>query len=115
MDALVYPNSNGQYRVANDVAASLPKSPDWRAVSPYEAQRLANEGVVAVGVQRNPGGHGHMVTVRPELQPGSNESIGAPPTVNNVGKRVGVGPDSWAFEPGQPVNYYVPNDKLYPE
>ncbi len=116
MDALKYRDS-GNTAVANDAARQLSKSPDWREVSPQDAQRLANQGIVVIGVQPNTGlkdngmpNHGHMVTVRPEIVPGLAESYGTAPVVNSIGKRREVVPAQQAFDPKlPPPRYYAPN------
>jgi len=132
MGALTYPN--GEYDVANDAArylaedAMLP-SGHWRAVdTPREAQELANQGIVVVGVQTNRGRdergrqrHGHMVTVRPEASPGLAESVERKlssamerqvlPIVNNVGAAISVESAATAFEKSQPVHYYTPRKR----
>jgi hypothetical protein len=108
MAALKYPGS-GNMAVANDAARYLAKSPNWREVTPQDAQRLANRGIVVVGVQANPGGHGHMVTVRPEIMPGLAESLGVAPIVNNIGARINVVPARDAFDRElAPPRYYSP-------
>jgi len=120
MGALTYPK--GEYAVANDAGRylAIDAKPDrpgqWRVVPPEDAQRLANEGIVVVGVQRNTGRdaqgghkHGHMATVRPELIPGLAQSLGRAPIVNNIGARRTIEPGETAFrEDGGPVIYYTP-------
>jgi hypothetical protein len=60
----------------------------YREVSPAEAQRLANQGVLVVAVQPH-FGHGHVATVRPG-------GSGSNPLINNIGKRVNIVPASRA-------------------
>jgi hypothetical protein len=117
---LEYPN--GTPAVANDAGrylATEAKQPtgSWRALEPSEAQDLANQGTVVIGVQRNTGqdangnpNHGHIVTVRPELIPGEAESLGQGPIVNNIGRTRTVQPAQSVFEKdGGPVLYYGPS------
>jgi hypothetical protein len=131
MGALTYPS--GEYAVANDAARYLAEdsmlpSGSWRAVdTPTEAQQLANQGIVVVGVQANRGRdergrqrHGRMVTVRPEAIPGlaadyerKQAASGVPkailPIVNNIGVAVGVESAETAFpSKDRPVHYYTP-------
>jgi RHS repeat-associated protein len=112
LDALT--NAHGQPNLANAAATQLATSPSWHEVTPEEAQTLANQGQVVVGVQENPAGHGHEVTVRPELMPGLAQSMGQAPIVNNIGAHVGVVPASQAFSSSQPVHYYAPNPQRQP-
>jgi hypothetical protein len=107
-DGLEYPN--GVPAVANDAARYLPLSKAWDRVQPQDAQDLANQGTVVVGVQSNPGGHGHMVTVRPEIVPGVSEMSGEAPLVNNVGRERNILPADRAFpDSSLPVRYYAPS------
>ncbi len=100
--------SNGQPNLANTNAQTLPNSPDWREVTPEEAQVLANQGVVVVAAQGNPGGHGHVATVRPELMPGVAQHLGQAPLINNIGARREVSPAAAAFARTRAVRYYTP-------
>ena len=102
-------DKNGQPNLANTSAQQLPNSSQWHEVSPQEAQNLANQGVPVVGVQEH-SGHGHEVTVAPELMPGLTMHLYGSPLVNNVGARVGVMAASQAFSTSQPVHYYAPNN-----
>ncbi len=107
-DGLV--NANGTPNLANVDARTLPNSPQWHEVTPEEAQNLANQGVTVVAAQANPGGHGHIATVRPELLPGTQEYIGQGPLINNIGRYVDIRSADQAFAPNQPVRYYAPAD-----
>jgi hypothetical protein len=134
MGALTYPS--GEYAVANDAARYLAEdallpSGHWRAVdTPAEAQQLANEGIVVIGVQANRGRdergrqrHGHMVTVRPETIPGlaadyekGLATAGTPkpilPIVNNIGANIRVESAGTAFpDKDRPVRYYTPRQR----
>ena len=87
-------------RTANDIAVLMAQSPLWYAVSPFDAQRLANVGRVVVGTYFNPNsrGHGHVVTVRP------SDDSGFDPRLANVGRVNGVIP---ASELLVPLVYYT--------
>ena len=130
MSALTYPN--GEFAVANDAAGYLAEdaySPagQWREVPRDQVQRLANGGIIVVGVQRNSERdaqgrlkHGHMVTVRPEAIPGLTESLekrmSKPgqlkefvPIVSNIGRELRVESAATAFSnKNDPVFYYTP-------
>jgi len=112
--------SSGEYVEANNAANHLQASKNWQQVSAIEAQDLANQGTVVIGVQRYPGSdpstgmpnHGHMVTVRPEDHPGLAEMQGEAPIVNNIGARRNVVPADQAFPDGtRPVRYYAPRQR----
>ena len=103
-DALV--DKNGTPNLANTDAKTLANSPAWKPVSAQEAQNLANQGVTVVGVIFETG-HGHIVTVRPELLPGTQDVGRYGPLVNNIGQNVGVTNGNKAFEGGTP-QYYAP-------
>ncbi|HKV05579.1 MAG TPA: RHS repeat-associated core domain-containing protein, partial [Candidatus Acidoferrales bacterium] len=103
-------NNNPQARgtpaaMANEMAGNLAKSDQYKAVAPAQAQQFANKGQIVIAVQPNPHGHGHVATVRPDA---SNH--GSNPTINNVGRHVGVAPASRAFNSHLPApKYYTPN------
>ncbi len=100
MGALTNPG-NGQPALANQIAANLARhGSGYRQVSPAEAQRLANQGVLVIAVQPH-AGHGHVATVRPG---GSANN----PLINNIGAHVNVVPASRAFYRNPPVTYYTP-------
>jgi RHS repeat-associated protein len=105
-DALV--NKSGTPNLANTDAETLANSPSWKPVSPEEAQKLANEGVTVVGVISETG-HGHIVTVRPELVPGLQDVGKYGPVVNNIGASVGVMNGNKAFRGATP-QYYAPTN-----
>jgi hypothetical protein len=67
---------DGNPNLANTDARTLANSSQYHEVSPEEAQKLANQGVPVVAAQENPGGHGHVATVRPELMPGLGQRLG---------------------------------------
>jgi len=103
-------NGNPQARgtpaaMANEMAGNLAKSDQYHAISSTEAQQAANQGKLVIAVQPNPHGHGHVATVRPD-----STNKGANPTINNVGRSVGVKPASAAFSSHLPApKYYTPN------
>jgi hypothetical protein len=101
-----------RYALTNEAAEQLPSSSEWHEVLPKDAQNLANQGTLVVGVQPNPYGHGHMVTVRPETMPGLAASLGQAPIVNNIGEQRNVVPAEQAFDNGlvRP-RYYAPNKR----
>ncbi len=106
-DALV--NASGTPNLANTDAKTLANSPAWRPVTPEEAQNLANQGVTVVGVISE-SGHGHIVTVRPELLPGMQDVGAHGPLVNNIGGHVGVTNGNNAFGGATPT-YYAPTNQ----
>jgi hypothetical protein len=109
MKDLYYGN---RYAVANEAAKQLANSSEWHEVLPKDVQNLANQGTLVIGVQRNPFGHGHMVTVRPETMPGLAGSLGQAPIVNNIGEDRNVVPAGQAFKNSlAPPRYYAPNKR----
>lgn len=99
-------NSNGQPLPANQQAANLAKSPDYKQVSPAEAQQSANTGGVALAAQ-SASGHGHIATVRPEGVPGDNPIGKSGPLINNIGGHNDIRRQSAAFLSDRPVLYYI--------
>lgn len=109
MKDLYYGN---RYALANEAAKQLPNSTEWHEVLPKDAQNLANQGTLVIGVPPNPYGHGHMVTVRPETMPGLAASLGQAPIVNNIGEERNIAPASQAFDNRfSPPRYYSPNKR----
>jgi RHS repeat-associated protein len=102
-------NAHGQPNLANTDAKTLANSPSWHQVTPQEAQNLANQGVTVVGVISETG-HGHIVTVRPELLPGTQDVAAHGPLVNNIGGHVGVTDGNNAFRGATPT-YYAPTNQ----
>jgi len=102
-------DKNGNPNLANTDARTLAKSSEYHEVTPEEAQKLANQGVPVLAVQENPGRHGHIATVRPELMPGLGQSLGQAPMINNIGARRDIGTADQSFLRNQPVRYYAPN------
>jgi hypothetical protein len=112
-------NNNPQARgtpaaTANEIANNLAHSNQYHRVSAEEAQQIANRGGLVIGVQPHPG-HGHVATVRPNNLANEHAPAGGRgPTMNNVGRTVGVLPaqgpaGNRAFRnDSQPV-YYAPN------
>src|SRR5258708_9453606 len=100
---------NGEPNLVNDDFNTLANSPYYRQVTQHEAQALANQGVTVIAVQENPGHHGHIATVVPELMPGLGASLGLPPMINNIGGSIGVVGANRAFpNPNLPLIYYAP-------
>jgi hypothetical protein len=110
-DALV--NTKGIPNLANTDAKTLANSPSWRVVTSDEAQRLANQGVTVVGVIAETG-HGHIVTVRPELLPGAQNVGQYGPLVNNVGASIGVMNANDAFRGGARRTMHLRAKSSYP-
>jgi hypothetical protein len=106
-DGLV--NAQGTPNLANTDAKNLANSTSWVPVTPQEAQNLANQGVTVVGVISETG-HGHIVTVRPEMLPGTQDVGKNGPLVNNIGAHVGVTNGNNAFGGATP-QYYAPANK----
>lgn len=65
-----------------------------------------NQGITVVGVLSDTP-HGHIVTVRPELLPGTQDVGKNGPLVNNIGASVGITDGNKAFGGGTP-QYYAP-------
>ncbi len=102
-------DQNGNPNLANTDARTLANSPSWRPVTPEEAQNLADKGVTVVGVvAENP--HGHIVTVRPELEPGVQTALGQGPLINNIGGSVGIANANSVFRRDDPT-YYAPTNQ----
>jgi hypothetical protein len=97
-------NANGTPNLANVDAKTLAAT--GTPVTPQQAQDLANQGVFVVGVISETG-HGHIVSVRPELIPGTQDVGKNGPLVNNIGGHVGVTNANNAFGGATP-KYYVP-------
>jgi len=105
------PEGHGpRFSMANEMARKLPQSGEFTEVGPEDAQAIANEGGVAIGVLPARG-HGHVVTVRPDntyLEAGATRQ-GSGPLLNDVGRYVRVARASRVFGSAQP-RYYVPTD-----
>jgi RHS repeat-associated protein len=105
-------DKSGTPNQANTDYKTLATSGQYRQVTPEEAQRLANTGVTVFAAQENPGGHGHITTVRPDnayFSPYEIQGGGTGPVINNIGRRVEVDRASRAFpNPALPVKYYAP-------
>lgn len=111
MGAPLGPLRDGKHiAMANQQAENLAAAKEYRAIDGDEAQQLANAGVLVIAVQPNPGGHGHICTVRPQNVPGdSPPPHGKGPLINNLGRHVEVDNENWAFLKMPPVHYYTPN------
>lgn len=112
-------NDNPQARgtpaaTANEMASNLAHSDQYHPVSPADAQRLANQGVLVIAVQPH-AGHGHVATVRPDtLNEAVHNAGGRGPLINNVGRTVGIfsaqgPPGNRAFLNSPEPVYYTPN------
>jgi RHS repeat-associated protein len=106
-------NSHGVPLIANQQIQNLVQSGQYRQVSPAEAQALANQGVPVFAGQPH-AGHGHIATVRPNntyFAPYENaDPQGSGPMINNIGRDVGIVPQSGAFYQNSPVIYIAPNN-----
>ena len=100
--------SNGDVALADAMAQGLAGSPLYRQVSPGEAQTLANEGQLVIGVWYNASGHGHAVTVGPVGIPGDAPCGRSGPLLNDIGGSDQIARQSGAFPPGATVRYYTP-------
>jgi len=100
---------------ANDISSQLAHSGNYHRVGRAEAQRLANTGKTVLGVWKNPSGHGHIITVRPDEGPfvGSSFASSGPndPIINDIGSQDHVVPLSQqGFPPFvKGVIFYAPN------
>ena len=81
----------------------------YAAVTPDQAQDLANQGIVAFATQvREP--HGHIASVRPQGVSGDNPTGLTGPLLANVGLFNGVAHQSMVFTPAHgAIVYYAPN------
>jgi hypothetical protein len=107
VDGLV--NAQGQPNLANADAETLPRSSSWYPVTPQQAQDLATKrGLTVLGVAPE-AKHGHIVTVSPELVPGTQDVGRYGPIINNIGAGVGIASANKIFKRSQPA-YYAPRD-----
>ena len=100
--------------MANEIANNLKSSKSYRIVTAQEAQALANQGRLVIGVQPNKG-HGHVATVRPDnLYNETAPTGGQGPVMNNIGHLVGIhrvqgtSRGNTAFLSGSQPIYYTP-------
>ncbi|MGH9475363.1 MAG: RHS repeat-associated core domain-containing protein [Terriglobales bacterium] len=100
--------ADGSPLLANQIALNLAHSADYREVSSAEAQALADQGRLVIGAWYNPGGHGRLVTVRPEGVPGDHPAGLHGPLVNDIGSSDQVARQSAAFRAADHVRYYTP-------
>jgi hypothetical protein len=76
--------------MANELADHLANSSAYRVVTAQEAQALANQGKLVIGVQKDVH-HGHVATVRPDnLYNEKAPNIGEGPVISTVGRIVGI-------------------------
>ena len=106
----VLSDANGHNYEANTQINNLANTKNgWHAVTPDQAQALANQGVLAFATQRG-AGHGHIASVRPEGIPGDQPRGRSGPILANVGIFNGVEHQSAVFTPAHgAIIYYAPN------
>lgn len=105
-DGLV--NAQGQPNLANTDVKTLANSSAYQPGTPQQAQDAANAGQIAMGVISETG-HGHIVTVAPELVPGTQDVGKYGPLINNIGASVGVTNANSVFRnPNNQPTWYVP-------
>jgi hypothetical protein len=98
-----------RYRRANQIVETIKRSPDWQKVSPEDAQKLANAGVIVEGLKHGGEGEsGHVATVSPtpdnaKLQTGREKEFG-PPFVRDGNEHV------WS-DPGKPTKVVFPSSR----
>jgi RHS repeat-associated protein len=104
-------NSRGNPAPANEQAAMLALSGEYREISAGEAQAQANAGVLVIAAYRNtdPSRSGHTATVRPSGVFGDMPPTGGRgPLINDVGRVVLVQHMNWVFKKDADVRFYVP-------
>lgn len=102
-------NSMNTPYTANQMAQNLALSTAYKDVTPEQAQQMADQGRLVIGAWHNPGGHGHVVTVRPQGVPGDQPAGNTGPLLNDIGRNDCVARQSGAFEPTDRVDYYTPS------
>jgi hypothetical protein len=106
-DGLV--NAQGQPNLANSDAKTLPNSSAYQAGTPQQAQDAGNAGQIALGVISEDG-HGHIVTVAPEMISGIQDVGKYGPLVNNIGATVSITSANNVFRnPDNQPTWYIPN------
>jgi RHS repeat-associated protein len=105
-------DTKGNLVNANQQAKQLAGSSQYKEVAPQAAITTANNGGLAIVAWSNPGGHGHLATVRPEGVTGDHPVGGKGPLLNDIGRFDTVHRESQAF-PKSSINnhelhYYVP-------
>ena len=106
----VLSNANGQNYDANSQINNLANAKNgWHAVTPDQAQALANQGVLVFATQHG-AGHGHIASVRPEGVAGDQPRGRSGPILANVRIFSGVARQSAVFTPAHgAIIYYAPN------
>jgi len=94
--------------LANDQAANLAASPLYKEVTPQEAQIMANDGKLVIAAYKNPQGHGHVATVRPDAVEGDSPYGQTGPVINDIGANHRVAHRSGVFSADKEVHYYAP-------
>jgi hypothetical protein len=107
-NAVGAPTSAFSGELANNAAADLAKSSQYKTATVDEVQTIANNGGLAIATWINPAGHGHMATVRPLGVTGDNPVNGRGPLLNNIGTTVKVQYANWVFPKSANVIYYTP-------
>jgi hypothetical protein len=103
-------DEQGNPVLANQMAENLAHSGEYREVSSDDAQRIADDGGFVVGVTGNPGGHGHIATVRPEGVEGDAPNGSRGPLMNNIGATNGVSHESAVWRRQDTPTFYTPVD-----
>lgn len=101
-------DSDGSALLANQQARNLANSPDYRELTPDEAQETANGGGLVIAAYDNPNGHGHVATVRPEDVSGDDPVGRSGPLLNDIGANDRIDHQSAAFRRSAVVRYYTP-------
>ncbi|HET6843357.1 MAG TPA: RHS repeat-associated core domain-containing protein [Candidatus Angelobacter sp.] len=102
-------DKNGNPLKANQQAENLANSKDYKEVTPQEAQKIADAGGLVVVAYDNPGGHGHLTTVRPEGVQGDDPPKGGKgPLLNDIGSKDRVQNQNYAFRKGSEIHFYTP-------
>lgn len=97
---------------ANDIFDLVSKEDDWLKINPEVAQAHANSGALVIAAWKNPGGHGHVATVRPgEFAASAKWKTDRVPKVLNIGKDVFIGKGAnYAFS--ETPSYFVLKESL---
>ena len=116
-------SSDGNPYMANQIAQNLASSTDYVAVTPEQAQALADQGDLVIAAWDNPNGHGHVAAVYPDngpdgtdnVQTSSNDARSTGPLLNNIGiaSQMTVIYAGEVFVHNQPVIYYTPAQNVH--
>jgi hypothetical protein len=105
-------DDNGDALQVNDQIKGLAQpGSGYHLATAEEAQDYTNStGIPALAIQPNPGGHGHITPLVPEMVPGVGRGEGWSPLVNNIGAKKQVDSADDAFpNPDLPLSYYIPD------